>query len=127
MKLKETRLMKIALTSQNRRDLTAHAGRCRHFVVYDTHSPQLPVQWLQLPLAGTLHEADPVADHPLAGIDVLITAGAVDCLRQRLARAGIRLVISGQPTPDMALADYLANPAAQPLDTHGDCQCQCAH
>ena len=99
MKHKETRLMKIALTSQNRRDLTAHAGRCRHFVVYDTHSPQLPVQWLQLPLAGTLHEADPVADHPLAGIDVLITAGAGDCLRQRLARAGIRLAIATTTSP----------------------------
>jgi predicted Fe-Mo cluster-binding NifX family protein len=27
--------MKIAVTSQNRRDITGHAGRCRNFRVFD--------------------------------------------------------------------------------------------
>ncbi len=46
--------MKIAVTSQNRKTITGHAGKCRKFWLYKVGQQQvLGKQVLQLPLART--------------------------------------------------------------------------
>ena len=101
--------MHIALTCQNRRTLSAHAGRCRHFLLADGER----FRSVELDISQTLRESVQGGDwssHPLAGIDVLITAGVGAGLVQGLARHGIRTVISAQSLPASALAEWLADP-----------------
>ena len=111
--------MKIALTCQNCRTLSAHAGRCRNFLVTDG------VNWWPVALETGQVLRDSVGDedwslHPLDGIDVLMTAGAGTGLVQGLARRGIRTVISAQPQPADALAEWLAAGQRDPVDGGGE-------
>ena len=65
--------MKIAITSQNRRTITEHAGKCRKFWVYaieqgaTTHK-----ELLELPLEQSFHESSPQQAHPLDTVQVLL-------------------------------------------------------
>jgi len=58
--------MKIAVTSQNRRDITEHAGRCRNFWVFDVDDGViLDSSLLELPKEASFHDSSPHAAHPL--------------------------------------------------------------
>lgn len=50
--------MKIAVTSQNYRTVTPHAGKTRRFLVYDVSPDRVPteVERLDLPRDMSLHE-----------------------------------------------------------------------
>lgn len=103
----------IAVTSQNRRTVTGHAGRCRRFKLFDPVSCA-EVGELELPLDGVLHEADPVPGHPLALVGTLITTGAGPGLRQRLARLGIAVYLTDNASPADAVREFLAGKPAVP-------------
>jgi cytochrome d ubiquinol oxidase subunit II len=50
--------MKIAVASQNRRDVTGHTGRCRKFWIYDIQQAAVRErQLLELPKAQSFHES----------------------------------------------------------------------
>ena len=104
--------MKIAVTSQNIRSVTAHAGRCRKFWVYEL--PQggavLNKQFIELEIDETLHSMNSQLPARLSGINVLITANLGDSLRQKLLKVGVTTHLStNDDTPDIALLNYLAN------------------
>ena len=67
--------MKIAVSSQNFRTVTAHAGKARRFIVFDLATPCTPreVERLELPRELALHEYRGL-DHPLFAMDAVITA-----------------------------------------------------
>lgn len=101
--------MKIAVTSQNRRDVTEHAGRCRNFRVYEVDDGVvLDSTLLELPKESSFHDSSPHAPHPLDGVEVLIAGGMGEGLRVRLARRGIEAVVTSERDPDRAVEAWLA-------------------
>ncbi|MCW8959748.1 MAG: NifB/NifX family molybdenum-iron cluster-binding protein, partial [Gammaproteobacteria bacterium] len=76
--------MKIAVTSQNRREITGHAGRCRKFWIYEIEDRQIvDKQLLELPKEQAFHESDPRQPHPLDDVTVLISGGMGQGMQHR--------------------------------------------
>jgi predicted Fe-Mo cluster-binding NifX family protein len=106
--------MKIAVTSQNRKAITGHAGKCRKFWLYDVDGIQIQrKQLIELALEQSFHEvahASPVAaaTHPLDGIQLLIAGGLGRGLQNRLKHQGIEAIATAETDPDQAVAAWLA-------------------
>ena len=108
--------MKIAVSSQNFRTVTAHAGKARRFIVFDLATPCTPreVERLELPRELALHEYRGL-DHPLFAMDAVITGGAGDGFVRRLGARGIEVVLTGETDPLQAVHDYVAGIVKPPL------------
>jgi predicted Fe-Mo cluster-binding NifX family protein len=78
--------MKIAVTSQNRREITKEAS---------------------------FHDSSPHAAHPLDGVDMLIAGGMGSGLQARLARKGIEAVVTPEKDPDRAVSLWLTHSLAR--------------
>lgn len=117
--------MKIAVASQNRREVTGHTGRCRRFWVYEIAAGRIAGKTLrELPISGSFHETPSGAPHALDDVDVLICGGMGAGLRRKLDARGITAVVTAAVAPDAAVEAYLAGalPAAASAHTH-DCAC----
>jgi len=108
--------MRVAVTSQNFKTITGHAGKTRRFLLFEVDAAGTPVEVdrLDLPREMALH-AYHGDDHPLfaLGLDALVTQGAGQGFIRRLARHGVvvhatsesdpatavRLVATGAPLP----------------------------
>jgi predicted Fe-Mo cluster-binding NifX family protein len=104
--------MKIAVTSQNRKTITEHAGKCRKFWVYEVANRQVTgKQLLELALEQSFHESAHTANlqdaHPLDGVSLLITASAGTGLKARLAQKGLEVFVTTDTDPDHAVAAWL--------------------
>jgi predicted Fe-Mo cluster-binding NifX family protein len=101
--------MKIAVTSQNRKTVTEHAGRCRKFWVFNTENNKIVDKTLlQLPKELSFHDSSPHEAHPLDEVDVLIAGGMGHGLMMRLERKGIKGLITKEENPEKAVLLYLA-------------------
>jgi hypothetical protein len=68
--------MKIAVASQNRKQVTGHTGRCRRFWIYEVEAGRIVSRTLlELPIDQSFHAISPQAPHPLDGVQVLISGG----------------------------------------------------
>lgn len=106
--------MKIAVTSQNRKTVTDHAGRCRRFWIYETAGGEVNGRTLlELPMEQSLHEHPEGVPHPLDEVNVLITGGMGRGLRERLQRRGILAVATTETDPDQAVAAWLQGALAE--------------
>lgn len=103
--------MKIAVTSQNFREVTGHAGHTRRFLIYEAQSNQEPVEIdrLDLPKELAFHELHDkeVTSHPVDVADVLITGGAGAGFIQRLAQRGIKVFVTTETDPVRAVKFFL--------------------
>ena len=100
--------VKIAVTSQNRRTITEHAGKCRKFWVYDIAQDQIASKTLlELPIEQSFHESSPHEPHPLDTVQVLIAGSMGYGLQHRLAAKGISVLTTAETDPDRAVAAYL--------------------
>lgn len=110
----------IALTSQNRRQITEHAGKCRKFLVYEVNDSQIgEPRLIELPLGGSQHDLAPGQPHPLDEVDILISASMGDGLRVKLARRGIQTILTDEAEPLLALQRYIAGELTpQDIVTH---------
>ena len=121
--------MQIAVSSQNFRQVTGHAGHARRFLVFkvgEANSINL-VNRLDLPKELAIHGFDDRQRHPLYDVDVLITGGAGEVFKQRLAMRGVRVVATGETDPETAVRDFLADivkaPAAHDHANNEDYSC----
>jgi predicted Fe-Mo cluster-binding NifX family protein len=116
--------MQIAVSSQNFRQVTGHAGHARRFLVFKVDDAQTInlVDRLDLPKELAIHGFDDRQPHPLYGMDVLITGGAGEGFKRRLAMRGVRVVATGETDPETAVKDFLAGvvkaPEAHDHDGH---------
>jgi len=102
-------LVRIAVSSQNRKTVTEHAGKCRKFWIFDVRNGELVGKSLvELAIDQSFHAANRAEAHPLDGIDVLLTAGIGSGLQQRLRQRGIEALLTTQTDPDQAVVAYLA-------------------
>ncbi len=100
--------MKIAVTSQNRREITEHAGRCRKFWIYDIEDKQvIDKTLLEIPVEQSFHESSPLAPHPLDSVAVLISASMGQGMVRRLAAKGIVAIATREKNPDAAVIAHL--------------------
>jgi len=110
--------MKIAVTSQNFKSVTGHAGKSRRFIVFDVGTPcdKPEVVWLDLPLEMSFHEFSGGA-HPLDDMDVILTASAGQGFVAKLAQRGVQVITCGESDPRKAVRDYLTG-AVKPVNPH---------
>ena len=110
--------MRIAITSQNFRSVTGHAGRARRFIVYETDgkSPPAEIGRLDLDADMAIHGYDHEASHPLDAIDVLITASAGPGFVNHLAARGVTVVATPEIDPLAAVAAFLAGRVLSPSE-----------
>jgi len=115
--------MKIAVTSQNFRTVTGHAGKARRFLIFDPQGREL--DRLDLPKVLSFHEwhgADD-ASHPVDGVDAIITASCGAGFRNRLARRKIPVHATSETDPVTAVRLFLEGRLPPPLpeaDDHDD-------
>lgn len=113
--------MKIAVASQNRRTITAHAGRCRRFWIYEVEGGEVHHKsLLELPTEHSLHASDRNAPHPLDGISVLISGGMGTGLKNRLGQKSILALVTAESDPDRAVSAWVNGtlPELPPLAPH---------
>ncbi|MBK5966012.1 nitrogen fixation protein [Thiocystis minor] len=114
--------MRIAVTSQNFRTITGHAGKSRRFLILEADGVSAPVEIdrLDLPMDLSLHDYHG-DDHPLfeLQLDAIVTQGAGQGFIQRLSRHGIRVHTTSATDPVEAvnaIATGKALPVAAPHD-----------
>lgn len=122
--------MKIAICSQNRREVTAHAGRCRRFWVYEVGDEHIVLgrEMLELPKTQAMHETSSDQAHPLDSVDVLISGGMGAGMRRKLAERGVEPVTTSCTDPDTAVVAWLSGtllPAEEA--SSGSRGCDCGH
>jgi predicted Fe-Mo cluster-binding NifX family protein len=112
--------VKIAVTSQNFRTVTPHAGRTRRFLVYRAEPEGEPVEIdrLDLPKDMAMHEFHREGAHPLDNVDVVIAGSFGDGFARRMAKRGVRAVTTDRTDPVEAVQDFLAH-ADRATGPHG--------
>lgn len=100
--------MKIAVASQNRKNITEHAGRCRKFWLFRIEDSRISGKELvEFPKELSFHESSPHEAHPLDDVDILIAADMGQGLMNRLERKGITGLITTETDPERAVSLYL--------------------
>lgn len=100
--------MRIAVTSQNFRSITGHAGKTRRFLVFEAAAGAAPreVARLDLPRELAFHEFHGDGTHPIDGVAAVITAGCGAGFARRMAGRGIRVAVTTLEDPLAAVQAY---------------------
>ncbi|MDP3537871.1 MAG: NifB/NifX family molybdenum-iron cluster-binding protein [Azonexus sp.] len=102
--------MQIAVTSQNRRNISEHAGKCRNFWIFQIDEGAVANKFMvELPLEQSFHNNHHDLPKALVNINVLITGSMGNGLHQRLMQNGILSVITLEENPDAAVLAFLKN------------------
>jgi len=100
--------MKIAVASQNRKEITGHTGRCRKFWIYQIENDVIATkELLELPKEQSFHESSTLEPSPLDHVQVLIAGGMGSGLVRRLQEKNIQALITKETNPDQAVKDFL--------------------
>lgn len=106
----------VALTMQNKREITDHAGKCRHFLlVHFDQGKEVERSWVKLSLDETFSQWGAPLPPGLQNIDALITRGAGPGLQLRLAAQKVRALITDITDPDLALTMYREGELSAPI------------
>ncbi|AGX86244.1 dinitrogenase iron-molybdenum cofactor biosynthesis-like protein [Candidatus Symbiobacter mobilis CR] len=107
------RTMKIAITSQNRKTITPHAGKCRKYWVYDISETKTVAgkELIELSMSESLHamahQTAAAVPSMWDGVQVLIAGSMGPGLQQRLRCQGIDAIVTSETDPDRAVAAWL--------------------
>jgi len=100
--------MKIAIARQNQRKVSAHAGQCRKFWIYETNDAGgVDKNLLELAIAQSFHDTAPHQPPGFDDIQVLIAKGMCEGLCHRLQRYGIEGIVTPETDPDQVIVAYL--------------------
>ena len=112
--------MKIGITSQNFRTITAHAGTTSRFLVYsaDADTPPVETDRLDPPTERAIQKLKDTGPPPVDLPDVVITAGCgLDFLR-RMAARGIEVIATSKSDPLTAVTSYVNGSPLPPPEPH---------
>jgi predicted Fe-Mo cluster-binding NifX family protein len=108
-------MYRIAVTSQNFRTITPHAGRTRRFLIYRRApggTPEL-IDRLDLPKEQALHHWGNRDGHPIFAMDAVLCGSCGRNFVAKLAKRGIDAVPTDETDPAKAVRDYLAGELSQ--------------
>jgi predicted Fe-Mo cluster-binding NifX family protein len=106
--------MKIAVAVDSRYSkVSGHAGRARHWLVYEPDSGSSAVR-VELQPAQVFHHYEGNGPHPLDGIGTVIAISAGEGFMKRMQARGIDARQTAETDPDKAVADYLAERLSAP-------------
>jgi predicted Fe-Mo cluster-binding NifX family protein len=108
--------MKVAVTSQDFRTVTGHAGKAHRFIVFDTDVGGQVTEVARLDLEpGMAFHHFAGGAHPIDGVEVLVTAGSGDGFIAKMAGRGVRVIRTGQTDPVLAVTEVLGGKLTAPL------------
>jgi len=93
--------------------VTGHAGRARRWLVFDTDSAAQP-QRVELSSDEVFHYFEGASPHPLQGVDAIISHSAGEGFLNKMKKRGTMAVLTAEPDPAKAIADFLANRLSPP-------------
>jgi predicted Fe-Mo cluster-binding NifX family protein len=99
--------MKIAIASKDFKEVSSHAGQTRHWLVYDSEHPDVPVR-VDLEKDQSIHHFKDDGPHPLDGVELVIAASAGDGFIRHMAKRGADVILTGEKDAEKALAAVLA-------------------
>ncbi|MEW6764458.1 MAG: NifB/NifX family molybdenum-iron cluster-binding protein [Pseudomonadota bacterium] len=124
----------IAVTSQNRKTVTGHAGRCRKFWLYPVEDGVVGQRRLvELSMDESFHATGAGLPPGLDGITALISQGMGQGMVMRLQRLGVQVWATPETDPDAAVQAFLRGEASSsPVDhghdhDEGEEGCGCGH
>ena len=106
--------MKIALTSQYKRTLSGHAGKCTRFYIYEISDEKEIVgkELLELDAEMMLHNhfhgPNPEAHHPLFEMDVIITGDMGSGFPIKMKSKGIQAIMTDEKDLDEVINKAIA-------------------
>lgn len=108
--------MRIAVSSQDYRKVTGHAGQAQRWLLFETDKAGVPVLTgrLELPPQLVFHRFGGPGPHPLDGVTVLITRFAGEGFLNKMRKRGIEVRQTRETDAGKAAADYLAGALAPP-------------
>lgn len=108
--------MKIAVSSQDYRKVSGHAGQARRWLVFGTDAKNgvISAEQLELPPALVFHRFQGPGPHPLDAVSVLITGFAGDGFVTKMRKRGIEVRQTRETDAGKAVADHLAGTLAPP-------------
>ena len=105
--------MKIAVTSQNFKTITGHAGRARRFIIYEGEMNQEPqeIKRLDLPKELAFHDFHPTdnAPHPIDEVDIVITGGSGAGFIHRMNARGLKVCFAKEGSAPLEAAQNFLN------------------
>jgi predicted Fe-Mo cluster-binding NifX family protein len=122
--------MRIAITSQNFKTITGHAGQTRRFIVYEANDAKEihEVERIDLPKELTMHEYRG-GEHPLFSLNLqaIVTQSAGQGFIQRVEQHGIKVLVTSESDPAVAIALVITGqplPAADEREHVHACTCK---
>jgi predicted Fe-Mo cluster-binding NifX family protein len=106
--------MKIAITSQNRRTVSGHAGKCTRFYIFDINkekeivSKELFELDPEMMLHNHFHGPNPEGDHPLFAMNVIITGDMGAGFPIKMKSKGIQAIMTDVVEVDEVIEKALA-------------------
>ncbi len=102
--------MRIAVTSQNYRTVTGHAGKTRKFLVYEVgeNGELRETERLALPKEMSIHAHPADEPHPLDGMDFVVTAGCGQGFVNKMAARGVRVFLTEREDPEAAVRELIS-------------------
>lgn len=106
--------MKIAITSQNKRNVSGHAGKTTRFVVFEVKDNKIVNKVLiELEKDNVLHEhfhgnPSPGYVHPILEMDVVITGSMGPGFPVKMKANGIDAIMTDEKEVDEVILKYLA-------------------
>ncbi len=113
--------MKIAVTSQNFRTVTNHAGKARRFLVLeiDEQGKAVELERLDLPKHMAFHGLDHASPHPIDGVDVVLSASFGPGFARKMAARNIIASLTEESDPQAAIAQFLREGPVLPMQSCG--------
>ena len=114
--------MRIAVASRDGRSVAGHIGKCADWIVFevgaDESSSAAPVvrevARVSLPKELVFHHYKGDGPHPLQDCTAVIGASAGDSFVNKMQRRGIEAVLTAEPDPATAVADYVRDTLTPP-------------
>lgn len=100
--------MKLAISSQNKKEVTGHAGKCLKWWIYEIENKEVKdTHYLELEKGQSFHDTHGNQEHPLDNVDILISLGMGDGMKRRLESKGIEAIITEDKSLDNAVASVV--------------------
>jgi len=123
----------VAVTCQNRKEVSGHAGMCRNFLMYTIDnniiiSKKLLELGKEESLHNALHQGDfETVNHPIFNVNILLTGGIGMGAITKLKTKNVASYIIEEKNPDTAIDNLLNGQlkAFMPDDNNPEGSCNC--